>query len=359
MRFLILFLNLLLVQASSFGQKQIALTFDDLPMALPRISLQHTIDLNKKLVAGLKNQHVPAIGFVNEGEITAEDETDERVGVLKLWVQAGFDLGNHTIHHVDYNATPYNIFVEELNQGAIYTRKVLQEHNKELKYFRPPFLSTGSTLEKKEKLEKLLRDSGYIMALSTIESSDFTFNLIYLKAKFEGDSVKMRIAVKSYLDFTEKKLLYFENLTEKVAGSAIPQILLVHVNDINADNLNALLNLFKAHNYEFISLDKALENPFYHRKDTYVNKRGISWIHRLNLENRKVLMKQEPKLTKEIKKQNSVAKQDQFFFLLKARILGYNYSILDIILISIAPFIFILVIYLIIARRKRKNYQLQ
>ena len=359
MRFLILFLSLLLVQASSFGQKQIAITFDDLPMALPRISLQHTIDVNERLVAGLKDEHVPAIGFVNEGEIVAEDETAARVGILKLWVQAGFDLGNHTVHHVDYDGTPYNDFVEELNKGAFYTKKVLQEHNKKLKYFRPPFLSTGSTLEKKEKLEKLLRDNGYTMALSTIESSDFTFNLIYLKAKFEGDSVLMKKAVKNYLDFTEKKILYFENLTKKVSGAAIPQILLVHVNDINADNLSALLNLFKAHNYEFISLDKALENPFYHQKDTYVGKRGISWIHRLNLENRKVLMKQEPKLPIEIKKQNKAAKEDQFFFLFKARILGYNYSLLDFTLISIIPIIFTLIIYLIIARRKRKKYQLQ
>ena len=359
MRFFLLFFNLLLVFSSSLAQKQIALTFDDLPMALPRISLQHTIDLNNKLVARLKKEQAPVIGFVNEGLIAAEkEETEERVKILRLWVQAGFDLGNHTIHHVDYNTTPYPTFVKELNQGAVFTKKVLQAHNKELKYFRPPFLSTGATIEKKEKLEMLLRENGYTMALSTIESSDFTFNLIYLKAKFDGDSLEMKNVVKDYLDYTEKKLLYFEKITEEVAGTAVPQILLVHVNDINADNLHALLNLFRGHNYEFISLDKALEHPFYHRKDSYIGKRGISWIHRLNEKDRKALMKLEPKLPLKIKQKNQEAKQDQFFFLLKARILGYNYSGLHIFIFFITAIVLFAILYLLITRRKRKKYQL-
>ena len=354
-----MFLFCLLVFTSGFSQKQIALTFDDLPMASPRISLQHTININQKLLSTLKKEHVPAIGFVNESMVEMNDETAERVDILRLWVNQGFELGNHTYSHVDYNTIPFNAFVEEFKKGELYTKKVLQEKNKKIKYFRPAFLSTGSTLEKKQKLENFLQDNGYIMALSTIESSDFTFNLVYLQAKFGQDSSKMKKVVKDYLDFTEKRLVYFESVTEEVVGTAIPQILLVHVNDINADNLDKLLQLLKAHHYEFISLGEALEDPVYRQKDTYINKRGISWLHRWNVKNRKALMKQEPGIPAEIKAQNQVARRNQFFFLLKSRILGYHYTAFHITLFIFAALLLTGIIYLLAVRRKRKNYQYQ
>ena len=351
-----MFFLLLLVFSTGFSQKQIALTFDDLPMASPRISLQHTIDINQKLLSTLKEQHVPAIGFVNESMLEVDNKTAERVNILRLWVNQGYDLGNHTYSHVDYNFIPYSAFLQEFKKGEIYTKKVLQEKNKKIKFFRPAFLSTGSTLKKKLRLEKLLQDNGYTMALSTIESSDFTFNLIYLQAKFQQDSAGMRKVVKDYLDFTEKKLVYFESVTDKVVGTSIPQILLVHANDINADNLELLLQLLREHHYEFTSLEKALQNPVYSQKYAYVDKRGISWLHRWNTQNRQALMRQEPRIPENIKTQNEVAKRYQFFFLLKSRVMGYNYTAFHIGLFLITAVLFVAFIYLVLVRRKRKIY---
>jgi len=359
MRFLLLFFYLLLVSTFSFSQKQIALTFDDLPMALPRISLQHTIDINQKLLSELKKQNVPATGFVNESMINVENEAEERLAILKQWAAQGFELGNHTYHHVSYNAVPLNSFVTEVKKGELYTNQILKEQGKKIKYFRPPFLSTGSTADKKEKLEKFLKDDGYTLALSTIEASDFTFNLIYLKAKFEQDSTKMKRVVKDYLDFTEKRLVYYEMVSDKVVGRAIPQILLVHVNDINADNLDKLLQLLKAHHYEFISLEQALQDSVFNQKDAYVGNRGISWLHRWNETDRMELMKQEPKLPVSIKKQNSEAKQDQFYFLLKSRIIGYHYTAYHIGIFLLVVVLITVVLYILISKRKRNNYLLQ
>ena len=359
MRSVYLFIFFLFIPVLSFSQKQIALTFDDLPMALPRISLQHTVEINQKLLSGLKKQNAPAIGFVNESMVAVDGETNERVDILRMWVKQGFELGNHTYQHVDYDTTPYNTFVEEIKKGEVYTRKVLEENNKKIKFFRPPFLSTGSTIQKKEKLKKLLQDEGYTMALSTIESSDFTFNLIYLKAKFQQDSSEMHKVVQEYLDFTEKKLVYFESVANKVVGTAIPQILLVHVNDINADNIDKLLQLFRAHNYEFISLDEALDNPVYKQKDTYIGKQGISWLHRWNVKDRKALRKKEPRLPLAIKEQNKVAKRYQFFFLFKSRLIGFHYTLFHVSMACVAVLFLIAVIYLILVRRNKRNYLYQ
>jgi len=70
-------------------------------------------------------------------------------------------------------------------------------------------------------------------------------------------------------------------------------------------------------------------------------------------------MKQEPGIPAEIKAQNQVARRNQFFFLLKSRILGYHYTAFHITLFIFAALLLTGIIYLLAVRRKRKNYQYQ
>jgi hypothetical protein len=42
---------------------------------------------------------VPAVGFVNERKLYKFGEADERINALHLWLDYGFELGNHTFNH--------------------------------------------------------------------------------------------------------------------------------------------------------------------------------------------------------------------------------------------------------------------
>ncbi len=57
---------------------------------------------------------MPVVGFVNEGKLFLEGETpadaEARIAVLKTWVDAGFELGNHTYSHRSLNRTPLEEF---------------------------------------------------------------------------------------------------------------------------------------------------------------------------------------------------------------------------------------------------------
>lgn len=319
------FYTLALILNSIFAspQKQVAITFDDLPIALPKISLKHTLETNKKILQQLHQYQVPAIGFVNESQIDIWGEKDERLNILRMWAEQGLELGNHTYSHRDYHSTSFEDYVADIEKGETYTRLVLQEKNKVIRFFRPPFLNLGKTLEEKEKLEAHLSQQGYTIAPSSIETSDFIFNLIYLKAQANQDSSLMKSTIKDYLAFTALRIEYYESIAREITGpEPLPQIFLCHINALNADCLDQLLELFRSKNYEFISLDEALQHPIYNTTNTYTGSSGISWLHRWNTQYREKNLMNEPQVNDHTISLYSEIEEKQFWALLKPRLLG-------------------------------------
>ncbi len=73
---------------------------------------------------------------------------------------------------------------------------------------------------------------------------------------------------------------YYETLSQKMFQREIPQILLLHVNLINADHLDTLAVMMKRRGYQFITLEEALADSTYQTPDNYVGNSGISWLIR-------------------------------------------------------------------------------
>jgi peptidoglycan/xylan/chitin deacetylase (PgdA/CDA1 family) len=53
-----------------------------------------------RLLRILTRERVPATGFVNEHNLFLGDALAARTALLEAWLDAGFDLGNHTYSHV-------------------------------------------------------------------------------------------------------------------------------------------------------------------------------------------------------------------------------------------------------------------
>jgi hypothetical protein len=62
-------------------------------------------------------------------------------------------------------------------------------------------------------------------------------------------------------------------------GYEVGQVLVLHANQLNADDVGDLIAMLRKRGYRFITLDAALEDPAYALPDAPAA-RGLSWLHR-------------------------------------------------------------------------------
>src|SRR5947208_2291852 len=92
---------------SQLPKRTIAITIDDLPVVSTRRDLKNRQEITKKLLAHIKKAKAPVIGFVNENKLYDGDKRDEKqVDLLRMWLGAGLELGNHTYSHKSLNSIP-------------------------------------------------------------------------------------------------------------------------------------------------------------------------------------------------------------------------------------------------------------
>jgi peptidoglycan/xylan/chitin deacetylase (PgdA/CDA1 family) len=262
--------------------RMMALTFDDLPYVSggqpdTRAAAESvTTDLLRVLAA----HRAPVVGFVNERHLEVDAERDARIALLEQWVNHGAILGNHTYSHADLNALNVDDFEQEILKGETVSRRLMASREPYRLFFRYPQTHTGDTQAKKEAIEKFLAARGYTIAPHTIETSDFIFNVAYvrsLRARDEATAGRLRAA---YLDFTMAATAFAEQVAPKIFERDVPQTILLHANDINADTLDQLLTRLEGRGYRFIALDDAMKNPAYQTRDTLVTKYGPTWLWR-------------------------------------------------------------------------------
>jgi len=262
-------------------QREIAVTFDD----LPAVSTQHDIEawkeITSKLLKSISSSRIPAIGFVNENKLISDGRRDDaRVGLLRMWINAGLELGNHTYSHRSLNNTPLEEFESDTIRGEETISRLLTEKGKKLRYFRHPFLHTGRSLETKKAFESFLGGRGYRIAPVTIDNSDWIFARAYDNAHDAKDDRAMKQVADAYVPYMERKIDYWERQSAALFGREVKQILLVHANSINADHFDEMARMLRKRGYRFITLDEALKDKAYTSADTFTGAAGISWIHR-------------------------------------------------------------------------------
>ena len=142
---------LLLCAAAAFGQaRQVAITIDDLPRGgddASRRDFASVERVTRKLLEPLRG--IPVIGFVNAGQASAMGPGGLQK-ILRLWIDNGATLGNHSWSHPDLNAVGLGEYEESILRGEPAVTQALGHRPL---YFRHPYLHTGPTAEKKLGLE--------------------------------------------------------------------------------------------------------------------------------------------------------------------------------------------------------------
>ena len=282
--FLTVAVVLCLASAVMFAQarkldRQVAVTIDDLPAGMAdRLPAADITALTTKLLTTLRDQKVPAVGFVNEKKLYKPGEVDERIRCLQLWLDYGFELGNHTFTHMSLNQAGLKAWEDDVIQGESVTKLLLAQHRMKLRYFRHPYLDTGRDLATRREAEMFLVERGYRIAPITLDGWDWMFAGLYEDAKKRSDAVLQQQIVKEYLAYHDAVFAYAEQLSAKVVGYEPKQILLLHASNLEADHIGELLDVLRKRGYRLITLEDALGDAAYSLPDTYVGEEGTGWI---------------------------------------------------------------------------------
>ncbi len=280
------------------NQRFIAVTIDDLPVVVKNSNLEKRQRITNKLLRHIEQAKVPAIGFVNVNKLYRDGKLDNaEVDLLRKWLNAGLELGNHSYSHKSLHAIPLEEYKADILKGEVVTKDLLSNEGMKLRYFRHPYLQTGLSLEIKEGLNAFLSEHEYTIAPVSIDNSDWAFSAAYDNAVLKRDRKLKKKIGEAYVPYLEAKTDYWERQSLKLFGREIKQILLLHANSINADYFDDVAKMYKKRNYNFITLEAALKDEPYKLPDKFTGRGGISWVHRWALAKGKGnLVPDEPKV---------------------------------------------------------------
>jgi peptidoglycan/xylan/chitin deacetylase (PgdA/CDA1 family) len=256
----------------SAAPRSVVFTFDDIPGVSHGADRCDLAPLNRKLVEAIKRNRIPALGLVVE----SRGCRNQLASLYSIWLDAGLELGNHTASHRDFNVTP----LEEFQRDTIEGETTLVKLGRKPKYFRFPFLRSGTELAKKRAFEKFLDERGYVNAVVTIDNDEYIYADVYARA----DEATAKRVAEDYIRYMESVFAFYEQFSRDTLGYEPPQILLLHDNLLNADTLDALTAMVRRRGYRIVPIAEALKDPVYARRDAFIGKRGLSWMHRWALD---------------------------------------------------------------------------
>jgi len=269
--------------------RRIVMTVDDLPwVQLPSLPSAEAIDGHRRLVAAIERAGVPAIGFVNEGKLEHDGQVQpERLAMLRDWLDAGAELGNHGHGHLDLHAVGLPAYQADILLGERQLRPLLERAGRAPpRWFRHPYLRAGRNAQDKADLQRFLAGHGYRIAPVTADNTDWIWATAYLRvgespelSRREARKLKARLRG-DYVEHMGDKLDYYERQSVALLGYALPQIWLIHANALNADTYGELIAMMRKRGYRFVDLDEAMRDPAFDRSDAYLGPAGPSWLHR-------------------------------------------------------------------------------
>lgn len=244
-------------QAQQHGE--IAITVDDLPTHGNMPSTMTRSEIAQNMIAALRAKDItPVYGFVNARKL---DRSWDKADVLKTWTDAGFLLGNHTYSHMDITPNSVQAFEEDIamNEGTLEGFM----GGRDWHWFRYPYLNEGDTLEKRHEIRKYLREHGYRVAQVTIDFQDWAWNDPYARCMSKHDSQAVEWLKSSYLSMAMEYVSLGQKMAVMLFGRDIRHVLLLHIGAFDSVMLPALLDSLLKQGFEFVSLQKAEDDPAY------------------------------------------------------------------------------------------------
>jgi len=262
-------------------QTRIAVTVDDLPAhgeMLPGIT---RADIARGVLRALKNNGIrQAYAFANGTDIADEPEL---IDVPKMWLKAGYPVGNHTFSHRNINEITADDYINDISRmdRLLQTLLPVSPLIERRRVFRYPFLDEGATPEKRDAVRGYLFHNQYKIAQVTIDYNDWAWNDAYTRCVMQHDQESIAWLKAHIVKDAEHSVRASNALAKLLFGRDIAHILLLHVGVFDAVMLDTILKDFRADGATFITLDEALTDPIYQIDPRYLYEGGRGFLEQL------------------------------------------------------------------------------
>jgi uncharacterized protein (TIGR02246 family) len=259
--------------------RPLLVTVDDLPVASGRL---HSDPAERErvtagLLAALAKHRIPAVGFVIWGNVGGPAD----VALLERWLAAGHELGNHTRSHLDYSQTGADEYIADAEAGRAGLAALLEKHGRALRYFRFPFLREGNTGAKFDAMREYLDRSGQRTVPVTIDDQDWSYEGRWVNARRSGDTAAIAQVAEEYQAALRVEVLAQSETGDNLFGRPVPQILLLHANEVGAAQWDGFFAWLESRGYRFARADDVLADEAIAAPQRYVNDPGGSLWYRV------------------------------------------------------------------------------
>lgn len=247
----------LIAAALPVAAQTVALTFDDGPRltTTPRMT---PAERNKAMLDALSKHGVKAALFVTSG---FGADRPEGLALARAWGEAGHAIGNHTVTHPDLHLekTTLKAYQDEI----LACDQVIAPLPGYRKWFRYTFLREGNTPEKRDGMRNFLKGIGYRNAYVSLDTSDWRLEAKLIEVLEKDAKADLAPIRQAYLDHIAQRMEAYRELSQKLQGRDIAQVMLMHHNLINALWLDDVITMVKAKGWKIVNPDEAFADPVY------------------------------------------------------------------------------------------------
>ena len=248
------------------------------------------------LIAKLQRYNVPAIGFVTGSAISDGDKLFPiRANIVRLWRDAGLEVGIGNFKHVWFYNTPYDEYVAGVAKNEAVVNKILGEKNQKLQYFSYPFLNTGKSVEERDRFERWLGDRGLASVKYTVDNNEWMYSYAYDMARNDNDIHTMNEVRIAFIKYMDKMMDHYEAYSQEMFGREVAQTMVLTPSRLVADSADDLFGLLQKRGYKFVSIDEAQADEAYKTPETMIGQFGNSWFERWTVSQGRKL-RDEPKV---------------------------------------------------------------
>lgn len=241
---------------------RMAITVDDLPKHGPLPPGMTRATIHRMLLDAFERHRVPEVhGFVIGQHATSSADHRE---ALRLWVEAGHPLGNHTWSHPDMRAIGVEAYLADIDANeAVLAELTADPSGEGWRVFRYPFLQQGVDQASSDRVRAHLAERGYRIAEVSIDFWDWDYQQAHARCRKARSTVGLEALRETYLRRAIGMLEWHRAAAWMAFGRPMAHVLLLHAGAFTAEMIEELLQAYEERGVVWVTLEEALADPVY------------------------------------------------------------------------------------------------